>query len=246
MTKICLVNVGVNSSHGHLKSALFSDGYFEFIPIPDPSINGCPIGVKYSQLHTFNGVSISKLVAKNYYEQCAHNDPEFETYTYGDYPTHYSRVANLKRIGRGDYILFFSRLVPWNKGRFGGKPIFGLIGFFEIENIYRNIVRKPADTEFQEIKRNAHVIRAEGNPIFYDDFWVFKGSEKSTRFKRAVAFDRRLIERCEIKDVKGNEIAWNKFSSDLAAIGSYFRSSRLIENSRQVDLVWDEVKSKVY
>jgi hypothetical protein len=246
MTKICLVNVGANSSHRTLRSALFSDRYFEFVPIPDPFINDYSLGVRYIQLHTFNGVSISELIGKDYHNQFAHNDPEFETYTYGDYPTCHARAANLKRLEKGDYIFFFARLVPWKEGRFVGKPMFGLIGFIEIEKIHRNITRKPTNPEFQEIKRNAHMVRAESNSIFYDGFWVFKGSEKSTRFKRAVCFDKCFITTCGIKDVKGKEIEWKKFSSELAAIGSYFRSSRLIQNSEQIDLFWNEVNLKSY
>ena len=246
MTKICIVNVGANLAHRNLRSALFQNGNFEFIPIPDPCLNGSRLGVKYSQLQAFNGVAISEIVSKQYYEQCAHNDPEFETYTYGDYPTCHARAANLKRLTKGDYLFFFARLVPWNKGRFNGKPRFGLIGFIEIDNVHKNITRKPADYEFREIERNAHVIRGETNAFFYDGFWVFKGSSKSMRFNRAVCFDREFITECGIKDAKGKEIEWARFSSELAAIGSYFRSSKLIDKSEQVDLFWDKVNSRCF
>jgi hypothetical protein len=66
------------------------------------------------------------------------------------------------------------------------------------------------------------------------------------RFNRAVTFDRQFIDECGIKDVKGTEIAWAKFSSELAAIGSYFRSSRLIEDTKQIDYLWDKVISQNY
>lgn len=246
MVRICLINVGANSTHRKLRSALFSDGNFEFIPIPDPCLNGSQMGVKYSQLQAFNGVTISEIISKDYHNQCAHNDPEFETYTYGDYPTYHARAANLKRLTKGDYIFFFARLVPWHQGRFNGKAKFGIIGFIEIDKIYKNITEKPPKQEFHEIANNAHIIRAEVNSFFYDGFWIFKGSPKSMRYNRAVSFNRQFITECGIKDAKGKEIAWDRFSSESATIGSYFRSSKLIEDKRQIDLFWDKVNSESY
>jgi hypothetical protein len=246
MTKICLVNVGANSSHGKLRSALFSDGNFEFIPIPDPCLNGSQKGLKYSQLRASSGMTICQLISEDYHNQCAHNDPEFETYTYGDYPTCHARAANLKRLNKGDYIFFYARLVPWNRGKFNNKAKFCIIGFIEIYKIYKNITKRPSENEFREIANNAHVIRGEVNSFFYDGFWIFKGSPKSMRFNRAVTFNRLLITECGIKDAKGREIEWGRFSSELAAIGSYFRSSKLIVDNRQIDLLWDKVNSESY
>ncbi len=246
MTKICLINVGANSAHRNLKSALFPDGHFEFIPIPDPCLNGTTQGVKYKELPAFSGIDICQLISENYHNQCAHYDPEFETYTYGDYPTCHPRAANLKRLGNGDYIFFFARLVPWLHGKFSDKAKFAIIGYIEIEKIFKDINKRPPQPELFEIANNAHVIRGEVNSFFYDGFWVFKGSPKSMRFNRAVTFDREFITECGIKDVRGDEIEWSRFSSELAAIGSYFRSSRLIEDQRQIDLLWDKISSQNY
>ncbi len=246
MTKICLVNVGANCTHRSLRSALFSNGSFEFIPIPDPCLNGTKQGLRYNQLPVSSDVEICELISKDYQNKCAHYDPEFETYTYGDYPTCHARAANLKRVSKGDYLFFFARLVPWNKGKFSSNARFAIIGFIEIEKIFKDITRRPPDHEFSQIANNAHVIRGEVNSFFYDGFWVFKGSPKSMKFSRAVTFDKQLINECGIKDVKGAEIAWSRFSSELAAIGSYFRSSRLLDNSKQIDLLWDKVISKNY
>lgn len=246
MSKICIINVGANSAHRNLRSALYPDGYFEFVPIPDPCLNGTKLGIKYSQLHPFNDIPFSELISRQFYDQCTHNDPEFDTFTYGDYPTCHARAANLKKLTKGDYIFFFARLVPWNNGRFHGSPQFALIGYIEIESIHKNITAKPSEDEFKEIERNAHVIRGETNSFFYDGFWVFKGSEKSMRFNRAVTFDRNFITECGIKDVQGKEIEWQRFRSELAAIGSYFRSSKLLQKSEEIDTFWDKVNSQCY
>jgi len=243
MKKICLINVGVNSSHGDLKSPLFPDGKFEFIPIPDPFLSCSGKGLKYNQLKAFNGVTIAELVKEDYHHKWVHNDPEFDTNTYGDYPTFYPRAANLKRLSKGDFLFFFARLVLWSNGVFTKVAKFGFIGFIKIERIYANIMRRPTNSTFQDIKNNAHILRAESNPIFYDGFWVFKGSKGSKRFRRTVLFDRRFIEDCEITDVNGQELRWNRFPSELSAIGSYFRSSRLIEEKWQLELFWEKMNS---
>jgi len=245
MKKICLINVGANSSHRDLRSPLFPDGKFEFIPIPDPFLNNSETGLKYNQLKAFNGVKIAELLRNDYLNMWVHNDPEFDTNTYGDYPTFYPRAANLKRLVEGDFLFFFARLVFWNNGEFAKKAKFGFIGFIEIERIYTNIMQRPTDCAFKDIKNNAHIIRAESNPIFYDGFWIFKGSNKSKRFKRAVIFDREFIEECEMTDTNGQELAWNRFPSELAAIGSYFRSSRLIEKEHQRELFLEKINTEM-
>jgi len=244
MKKICLINVGVNSSHKGLKSPLFPDGKFEFIPIPDPFLSYSRTGLKYNQLKALNGVKIAELVKEDYHHRGVHNDPEFDTNTYGDYPTFYPRAANLKRLSKGDSLFFFARLVLWSNGEFTKEARFGFIGFIEIERIYENITQRPRNFTFQDIKNNAHIIRAESNSIFYDGFWIFKGSKTSKRFKRAVIFDRKFIEECEITDVNGQELTWERFPSELSAIGSYFRSSRLIEKERQLELFWEKMNSE--
>jgi hypothetical protein len=33
--RVFIINVGVNASHGGLKSPIFEDGTFEFVPIPE-------------------------------------------------------------------------------------------------------------------------------------------------------------------------------------------------------------------
>jgi hypothetical protein len=246
MKKICLVNVGANSSHVGLRSPVFPDEKFEFIPIPDPFLDSSNRGLKYSELKSSNGVKIAELIQKSCRNRYVHNDPEFETNTYGDYPTFYPRAANLKRLAEGDFLFFFARLVLWINGKFTQEARFGFIGFIEIEAIYKDITQRPPNSIFRVIKNNAHILRGECNPLFYDGFWVFKGSTNSRRLRHTITFDREFIEECEIKDVTDQELAWDKFSSELSTIGSYFRSSRLIERKRQLELFWERVNSELY
>ena len=242
LKKICLINVGANASHGSLRSPLFTDGSFEFIPIPDPFLKHNDNAVRYCQLKAHNGIKITELVREKYYNECAHYDPEFETYTYGDYPNFSPRAANLSKLSKGDLIFFFARLVLWKNGKFTKDANFYLIGFIEIENIYRNITKRPSERILEKIKNNAHIIRGECNPIFYDDFWVFQGSNRSKRFRYAIPFDREFIEESGILDAKFRKWNWNKFRTELSAIGSYLRSAKLIQERNLVESFLKKIK----
>jgi hypothetical protein len=164
----------------------------------------------------------------------AHNDPEFETFTYGDYPTRIPRASNLRCIRKGDYLFFLTRMVEWKKGSFSGAAGFYLVGFLEIENIAKEITARPARSMYQEIRNNAHMKRAEWDPIWYDRFWVFKGSKRSKRFRRAVPFTRDFADRV-LLDREGNRLRWQTKRSELQSIGSYTRACRIVEDRERID-----------
>ena len=127
MSKIFIVNVGVNTSHGNLKSPIFDDKTFIYVPIPEMS--------EYQEndrlLSYFDIFTTKELqfIPKKYHQTKVHYDPEFITYTYGDYPAFKPRVANLKYAHEGDYIFFLARLVEWSDGSFTDKAGFYLIGY---------------------------------------------------------------------------------------------------------------------
>ena len=123
MNRIFLINVGVNASHGNLRSPIFRDNAFEFIPIPETgrrvSCPGCSTLPRYKDLLTNNGINILQIIPKSFSDLRVHNDPEFISFTYGDYPNSSPRAANLKKATKGDFIFFLARLVSHNNGSFG-------------------------------------------------------------------------------------------------------------------------------
>ena len=115
--RVFIINVGVNASHGGLKSPIFEDGTFEFVPIPElreskhyHSYPDCPLLPRYRDLPAYSGGTLAKYIPQKYQNWKVHNDPEFKTFTYGDYPTTSPRAANLKKIKVGDYLFFLVRL----------------------------------------------------------------------------------------------------------------------------------------
>lgn len=241
MAKVCIVNAGVNMSHGALRSPILTDRRFELITIPDDSLASCEKAVRYQDLPTHIGIGIPSFIRKKDLRRPTHYDPEFETNTYGDVPGKNPRASNLKKLSPNDAILFYARLVSWSNGAFTGKGGFYIVGYLIIEKIYRDISKRPQATAFRRICKNAHVIRAECNQGKYDGFWVFAGSDKSRLLKYAIPFDRRFIEMCDIRDSKNKPLKWTHFNTELSAIGSYFRSTRIIKNKEQIEHLWKRI-----
>ena len=238
MTKLAFVNVGANASHGSLRSPVFEDYTFEFVPIPDMILNlfERSTGIRYANLRASNGVAFREFIPAAYLEQFAHTDPDFENFTYGDYPSH-GRAANLRRLTPRDYLVFFSRLVRWDDGHFNGESGFYIVGFLEIETVFPNISRRPNRDVLREIETNPHVIRGTCDPTLYDGFWIIKGTKRSKRLKKAVLFDRKTIEKFGLRDRCGRRWNWRKFRSDDAAIGSYMRSIKVVEDEVQAEKI---------
>ena len=208
MNRIFLVNVGVNASHGNLRSPIFEDYSFEFIPIPEAgrrvSCPDCSTLPRYRDLETHNGVGILQIIPKSCFDLRVHNDPEFISCTYGDYPCRSPRAANLKKATKGDFVFFLARLVSHSDGSFG-KGGFYLIGYFEIEDILKNVESRPNDSVLRVFGKNAHVLRGLYSPKYWDGFWVFKGSKRSCRFKRASPFDKEFCDSV-LLDAQGRKL----------------------------------------
>lgn len=246
MKRICLINVGANSSHRHIRSPLLDDCEFELLPIPDTILEyfSYRSATRYYDLETHSGRDLDQFIDSQYLDMCAHHDPEFDTLTYGDYPTDNPRAANLKRISRGDYIFFFARLVRWREGRFTDEAGFFIVGAIEVQYVYRNLVERPSRGVLRNIKRNAHVIRGECNSMFYDGFWVFKGKRGVSKFKHAVPLDKDFVERCGFLDSEGKKWQWDRYPSDLSAIGSYLRAAKLIKDEHRVNTFFELLENR--
>ncbi len=253
--RIFLANVGANRSHP-VQSPLFPDGTFELVPIPEGKEFQFPPVPRYADIPCFNRdasrefadrrpasrrfedrrfANLGEYLPDRFHDVRAHRDPDFENLTYGDLCHYAPRAAGLKQMRPGDLLFFLARLVPFQKGRFvheeGG---FFLTGMFEIEEILREVRESPKGRWKNRVGRNAHVLRGRVDPGHFDGFWVFTGSRRSLRFRRAVRVDRRLADRV-FRDAQGRPWDWersgqggNSVRSELQVIGSYTRSCRMV------------------
>ena len=160
-----------------------------------------------------------------------HFDPEFGTNTYGDNCERSPRAFGLKEVRTGDLIFFLVRLARWSEGRFTGESGFFLIGFNEVESIFRAPDGPTEAASPPRYAANAHVRRAMNDSQYWDGFWVFSGSNLSTRFPRAVPVDRAFADRI-LRTTTGHPYAWPPNRSELQVIGSYTRACRRIIDPR--------------
>lgn len=266
--KVGIINIGVNASHGNLISPIFDDGTFEFVPIPCCAPSECPsrpgncsdcieeysVFPQYRNLTSY-AKNFSEFMPHQLLEMRTHDDPEFVTFTYGDFPTKSPRAFNLMKLTPGDHLYFLARLVKWRNGYFTYHAGFHLIGFLEIEHIFKEeelteiVEGRRFDGQFKKIERNGHVLMAQKFPEFWLEdamgwkgSWIFLGSKNSRRFKYAVPFNRALADEIML-DANGNKWTWPENQTELQRIGSYTRSCRIIEDESRIEKFWNAVRS---
>ena len=193
--KLYVANVGVNKAHADrwgLRSPVFPDSTFEFVPIKEESrfsqVSGIP---SYDELPSWSDRtdSLGEFLPERVRSYRAHADPEFETFTYGDIQS--SRASNLTDLVRGDQLWFLARL--WNHAgaRWTGSSDFCFVGFIEVEqNLSFDPGTRPEDIPPNfcgRIGNNAHYRRLCAGDRAAFRFRVICGDrEKSRRFDRAL------------------------------------------------------------
>jgi hypothetical protein len=221
--KIIIINVGVNSTHGNLMSPICSDGTFKFVPITSHDRQALKTIKTYRELFHDDYSSIPE--KKRNWKP--HNDPEFETFTFGDYP---DTKPNLRKLEPGDLLFFLARLVEYENKSFNeDKCGFYLVGYFQIESILKNVNKKPSESELRIYGQNAHIVEALEKPEWFDGFWVFKGSKKSMLFEKAIPFTKELLLKTITND--GKELKWNNCRNENENIGSFTRPVRIVSDN---------------
>ena len=151
-----------------------------------PGLNGASHAVCYRQLrsHYYPDRDLHQYVSADLWNTACHNDPEFETFTYGDNGTN-GRSGALTKIQVGDLLMFLARLERWNAGRRTGQYGFYLIGGLLVD--YAGWITRTS-SQRDRFARNAHVIRGD------EEFWGIAGSSQSRRFERAVPITRAICD----------------------------------------------------
>ncbi|MFQ6028500.1 MAG: hypothetical protein ACE5Q6_13495 [Dehalococcoidia bacterium] len=231
--RVFLANVGANASH-RFQSPIFADGSFEMLPIPEAENRPGQSLVRFGDLKSFNHPeeSLREFLPSRWWDWPCHFDPEFNTFTYGDDCEVAPRAAALKGLGPGDYLFFVARLVDYREGAFTGPPGFYLTGFLAVAEALRSVTELPAPPQMARFGANAHIRRAIADGELWNRFWVFRGSDHSCRFRRAVPVTRELAGRV-FRTAQGAAWTWDERRSDLQIIGSYTRSCRCVIDPEQ-------------
>ena len=217
--RVVIINVGMSTQDG-IPGPIFDGGTFKFIPIPDSKSN--------KRLPTYEEMGLGKW-APNPLAR-VHNDPEFETMTFGDYKYTESgkrniRVANALNLRPDDFLFFFASLSTLKDRDFRKTTGFYLIGYFEIEQIlpYKDAKTSPV------VRKNAHRLRNHDS-----GYTIWKGTERSSLLKYAIPMNQRNINKF-LRTSNGELLPWNSFDKTnhkrtrLEVINSATRASRLIK-----------------
>ena len=246
VTKIYIANVGVNahykSKYG-LISPIFENGTFEFIPIKEYSKISGELILKYRDLKCFNSdEELTKYFPKNKRDELAdfyvHNDPEFETFTYGDMidPKN-PRSSNLQNIEKGDFLFFIASLTRYLEGYFlRDSATFYFIGYLEVDKLV--IEEKDLLDNKNDISNNAHYKWYINNLTNIGEFLIVKGTDNSKRFEFPFKITREFCDLC-LRDKAGKKFNWRPNQTENQIIGSYTRTVRAFINSKNEIDLWN-------
>ena len=177
-----------------------------------------------------------------------HVDPEFETFTYGDYPENPAKV-NLGKLGLGDYIFFMWTFLEKNsreKARY-------IVGYFKIKEILtvEEILRMSLGTSLP-YRNNEHVTFTKDG-LWEDGGTVFIGDPKySKRLKSPLRLDKKLFEKLDLRDSLGRPIAtqigqkrnvYGRLMSEIEVINVFTRIPKILDEN-QVILLLREVEER--
>ena len=175
-----MLRIGIDTGSGGIHGPLFRDGSFEYIPIPDGRHDdertyGNTAGRKGTNLVEYFPMSRRSAMAG----QAIHFDPEFVTFTYGD-PT--PPKAGLRRLERGDLLVFYCGLEGWD---FQSDPALYLMGYFEVEHAGLAAGRSAAETR-RLFANNFHVRHQSVFERQRARLVLVKGSDASRLLHQAV------------------------------------------------------------
>jgi hypothetical protein len=219
--EIVLLRVGIDTGCGGIYGPLFRDGSFEFIPIPENHRFADGETRTYGNTSGRYGRKLIVYFPDRHKGKMEarpiHNDPEFDTFTYGD-PT--SLKARLQHLERGDILAFYAGLKGWG---FESEDALYLIGYFVVQKAGQ--ANRFSATELRTLfGRNAHVRNRNRFKADKDDLVLVKGDdEASCLFKKAVKISS------EGRDCSGRRL--KVIASEMQRIFGDFDGRKSIQRS---------------
>jgi len=219
--RLFVANVGVNTADARsrgLKSPVFDEGRFEFVPIKEPSrFAGSTHVRRYRDLPcwTREGVALTTFLPKDVRDFAAHDDPDFVGLTYGDIAS--SRAATLTELEPGDHLWFLARLWSYRDGGYTGPSAFHFVGALDVtDNLALQDGLEGVDTAVRaRAERNAHWLRYRSGDSAPSR--ILAGDVKtSARFERAIQVTP--------------DVAGLLFGGDRHVDGTYRRNGVVLRN----------------
>jgi hypothetical protein len=176
------INIGANTNAPGFRGPVYSDGSFEYIPIPESKTTRV-------QVPTYGDLDLDVSIPEDVLDVPVHLDPEFseyaccERYTYGD--EHGVKAGPLSTLEMGDYLLFYATLSQVDEPASWQPPEWGayIIGRFQVERVVTGEEYETlSDSEQAPFRENAHVKREQ----FDARVLVLGDADESTLYEKAV------------------------------------------------------------
>ncbi len=195
---------------------MYGDGRFKFVPIPERP--------KYvsGNSWTYGALGLGEILPTNWkWGNYAHYDPEFLTFTWGDYEN--KRTYQARQLKARDFYFFISSLQYHLMSGVERAPDidpdwgYYIIGFFKAAQLPVWIHYPIPKQTLARFPNNAHVRRREGS---WDPFLVFTGTAQgeagSRLLGRAVPLSNGVLPNRLAKEAMGDWLrpspsgSWNK------------------------------------
>jgi len=159
-----------------------------------------------------------------------HVDPEFRSFTYGDYPWKPAK-ANLAKMEVGDWIFFNETLIV------AGAKLRFVIACFQIEEriSYQDLAGRGLLTD-PRYAGNAHVRRNALLPDSDTRFTIWRGGPGSRLLAEPILMDRAFVEEIGLPSQNGGPWDWTQRDrngrafTELQLIGFHTRATRRLDH----------------
>jgi Nucleotide modification associated domain 3 len=218
--QVVLLRVGIDTGSGGIHGPLFSDGSFEYIPIPDcyggKGVDKRTYGKSRGKRGRMLVDYFPEARRENVFDQPVHFDPEFETFTYGD-PTR--PKSSLRQLGEGSLLVFYAGLKGWN---FDCPPALYIIGCFEVARAGLASAFSQAELVGM-FQNNFHVMHPDVFEEQKDRLVLVKGSANSRLLRKAVRIS------CVGADKNGRPL--HRLAPEMQAVFGGFEGNTSIQRS---------------
>jgi Nucleotide modification associated domain 3 len=223
--KALLLRVGIDKGSGGTYGPIFEDGSFEFVPIPE-TYRSCTAAT-YGERIGRKGKPLSAYVPPALRHVPMHDDPEFDTCTYGD-PSIKRRY--LLELSKEDLLVFYAGLKPFNHDNPDYPEALYFVGYFTIDQVidFNWLSASERAVYRQRYPYNAHIKRGYA----FENLVIAVGSKDSRLLTRAL----RISEKKPDKSARLT-LALSSEMEDMLGISGFIQRSippRFVTQERSV------------
>lgn len=182
--KAMLLRVGIDKGTDGVLAPIFKDGTFEYIPLSE-KVAGSSEEKTFKNTMGVHGRFLSHYLPEKIHGRLLHNDPEFETNTYGEQTV---KGKYLLKLEKDDLLVFYAGLTPHENTVF--DEALYIIGYFIVDDVvdFNVLEDNQVNTMKKELVNNSH-IKFNG----LENLVVVKGKDSSRLMEYAVLISEKKL-----------------------------------------------------